>query len=318
MTPLSKRTRAALLVCTLMASSGMASPVLAQTQQASLDDLNALSQIGQEQRSRAWLLKAEAAKAEVNKALGEARRSPTDAHLAGHTTEYYFVEGDIFAVYAQPLTVTDIVLQPGEQIAGEVHVGDSARWSLSIGSTGQGNTARQHIYVKPSQPRLLTNLIIPTNQRTYMLELSSTRSFYMPSVRWRYQAGTTGVETPLMAGSGEPGSAGAIGTANALGFASPESLYFDYRFNRSSRKKSWRPSQVFDDGQKTYIVFSDDIQFRETPVLFGRSDDGALALVNYRVNMPYYIVDGLMDEIVLKRGERSKDEIRITRRRSAG
>lgn len=306
----------ALLIGTVLLPMTAAAPLVLAQETVSLDDLSALNQIGQEQRSRAWLLKAEAAKAEVNKALGAARRSPADAHVTGYTTEYYYVEGDIFAVYTQPLTVTDIVLQPGEQIAGEVHVGDSARWSLSLGSTGQGASARQHIYVKPSQPRLLTNLIIPTNQRTYMLELSSTKSFYMPSVRWRYQAGTTGIEALLTQTAAS--SAAASGTANQLGFANPQSLYFDYRFSRSSRKKSWRPSQVFDDGQKTYLVFSEDIQFRETPVLFGRDESGELALVNYRVNMPYYIVDGLMDEIVLKRGERSRDEIRITRRRSAG
>ena len=227
----------------------------------------------------------------------------------GHMTAYYYVPNDIYAVYTKPLTVSDITLQAGEVISGEVHIGDTARWKIAIGTTGAGDSLRQHLYIKPNQERLLTNLIIPTNKRTYMLELSSTKSFYMPSVTWDYQTPLKDLSITTDTPSTEPAP---------ITLIAPENLYFGYKMRRKDHKKSWSPLQIFDDGEKTYLVFDTEIKHRDTPVIYGLSDSGDLALVNFRVNMPYYIVDGLMDAIILKRGHKSKDEIRITRKDTIG
>ena len=273
-------------------------------------EVKALRELGEERRSQDWFEKAEAAKAQVNMAYTESRRSPTDGNVQGHITEYYYVAEDAYAVYATPLKVTDIRLQPGEDISGDLHIGDTARWQVSIGTTGSGNTLRHHIYVKPTQPRLLTNLIIPTNRRSYMVELSSTRSFYMPSVNWQYQAGIGRVPVP------EPAVAGKDASAPGAGI-DPRDLYFGYEIKKGGAK-SWRPIRVFDNGIKTWLMFPDGMQHRESPILFGRSDDGKLAIVNYRVNTPFYVIDGILDEIVLKRGHKSRDEIIIRRARPKG
>jgi type IV secretion system protein VirB9 len=98
----------------------------------------------------------------------------------------------------------------------------------------------------------------------------------------------------------------------------PENLYFGYEMRRKDRGKSWSPLQIFDDGEKTYLVFSEEMKHRDTPVIYGQSASGDLALVNFRVSMPYYIVDGLMDEIILKRGHKGKDEIKISRKDTIG
>ena len=231
------------------------------------------------------------------------------AHNLGHITSYYYVPNDMYAVYTKTLLVTDINLEVGEEIAGEVHIGDAARWSIAVGTTGNGPGVTQHIYIKPHQERLLTNLIIPTNRRTYMIELSSTKTFYMPSVKWDYQKPITGLFK----------SADKEATAPAtIANVAPENLYFGYEMRRRDRKKSWAPLRIFDDGQKTYVVFDEEMRYRDTPVIYAKTDSGDLALVNFRVNMPYYIIDGLMDEIILKRGHKSKDEIKITRKNRVG
>jgi len=265
--------------------------------------------IGQEHRSKEWFNKAEAAKEKVVLALDTARKAPDTAHNLGHITSYYYVPNDIYAVYTKTLLVTDIILEVGEEIAGEVHIGDAARWSIAVGTTGTGPGVTQHIYVKPYQERLLTNLIIPTNQRTYMIELSSTKTFYMPSVKWDYQKPITGMFKPLDKEVTAPAT---------IANVAPENLYFGYDMRRKDRKKSWGPLRIFDDGRKTYIVFDEEMRHRDTPVIYAKTDSGDLALVNFRVNMPYYIIDGLMDEIILKRGHKSKDEIKITRKNRVG
>lgn len=268
-----------------------------------------MDSIGQENRSQEWFTKAEAAKKKVSLALEAARQAPETAHNSGHVTSYFYLPQDMYAVYTMPLTVTDIVLQAGEEIAGELHIGDTARWSISVGTTGSGANLKQHIYIKPNQERLLTNLIIPTNIRTYMIELSSTKSFYMPSVTWDYQTPLKGLKKLKKAKPPQP---------TTIANVAPEKLNFGYSMRRKDQKKSWSPIQIFDDGQKTYIVFEDEMRHRDTPVIYAKTDSGELALVNFRVKMPYYIVDGLMDEIILKRGHKSKDEIRISRKNKVG
>ena len=268
-----------------------------------------LEGIGQEHRSKEWFRKAEAAKEKVILALKAARKAPDMAHNLGHITSYYYVPNDMYAVYTKTLLVTDINLEVGEEIAGEVHIGDAARWSIAVGTTGTGPGVTQHIYIKPHQERLLTNLIIPTNRRTYMIELSSTKSFYMPSVKWDYQKSITGLFKPAEKEIMAPAT---------IANVAPENLYFGYEMRRRDRKKSWAPLRIFDDGQKTYVVFDEEMRHRDTPVIYAKTDSGDLALVNFRVNMPYYIIDGLMDEIILKRGHKSKDEIKITRKNRVG
>ncbi len=47
-------------------------------------------------------------------------------------------------------------------------------------------TKKVHILVKPTRPELMTNLVINTDRRTYLLELRSTEKTYMASVSWQY------------------------------------------------------------------------------------------------------------------------------------
>jgi len=281
---------------------GTSSPLYGQD--ALQTEINTLKTIGEERRSAKWFKQAEAAKSEIRAALSKSRKAPEGAHHEGYVTKYFYVEGDMFVIYTKPLTVTDIVLQPGEQITGEVHIGDNARWQLAMGATGEGDHQRQHIYIKPTQSRLLTNLIIPTNRRTYMIELTSTKSFYMPSVSWNYQTGIAGLKPPVQKKTE---------IAQPLITVDPAKLYFGYSMSNRHRKRSWAPMRIFDDGQKTYVLFKDSMKNRDMPVLYHKTESGDLALVNFRVNMPYFVVDGLMNEIVLKLGHKSKDEIRITR-----
>lgn len=293
------------LLGSLLIAFGM--PALAQDSGLQ-GELAKLDAIGQETRSPEWMKKAEAAKVNINAALTASRRAPDDAQNMGYVTKYFYVSNDMFAVYTKPLTVTDIALEAGEKIMSEVHIGDTSRWSLALGKTGTGASERQHIYVKPMQSRLLTNLIIPTNRRTYMIELSSTKTFYMPSVSWNYLTPIIG----LVVQEEEKEEVNSIKTI------APENLYFGYSMSKSHSKRSWAPIRIFDDGEKTYVVFKDDMKNRDTPVLYYKTESGDLALVNFRVNMPYFIVDGLMNEIVLKLGHKSKDEIRIKRSKSTG
>src|SRR3546814_10271572 len=91
-------------------------------------------------------------------------------------------------VYAAPGQITNIALEPGEQRtgAGPIAAGDTARWIIGDTTSGAGNTARVHILVKPTREDIETNLVINTDRRTYLVELRSGETPYMPSVVWSY------------------------------------------------------------------------------------------------------------------------------------
>ena len=78
-------------------------------------------------------------------------------------------------------------------------------------------------------------------------------------------------------------------------------LHFGYDVRAiHSRKPSWQPIRVFDDGLKTYIQFPTNMAATEAPPLFLIGADKQVQLVNYRYLNGYYIVDRLIERYSAK------------------
>ena len=126
----------------------------------------------------------------VARANGAARVEPSRAGYVNAVQVYPFSDGALYQLYAAPGEVTDIALQPGEQLVGPgpVAAGDTVRWIIGDTESGSGPTKREHILIKPTRANLTTNLVINTDRRTYHLELRSAEKTYMASVSWAYPA----------------------------------------------------------------------------------------------------------------------------------
>src|ERR1700716_783696 len=124
----------------------------------------------------------------VEKANAAARVQPTRDGYINAVQVYPFAPGALYQVYAAPGQVTDVALQEGEQLVGSgpVAAGDTVRWIIGDTESGTGPTKRIHILVKPTRPDLVSNLVINTDRRTYLLELRSAEKTYMASVSWQY------------------------------------------------------------------------------------------------------------------------------------
>lgn len=98
---------------------------------------------------------------------------PTRSGYFNAVQVYPFTSGALYQVYTAPGQVTDVALQEGEQLVGSgpVAAGDTVRWIIGDTESGTGPTRRIHILVKPTRPDLVTNLVINTDRRTYLLEL---------------------------------------------------------------------------------------------------------------------------------------------------
>lgn len=217
---------------------------------------------------------------------------------------YPYTEGALYRLYASPGQVSDVALQPGEELVS-VSAGDTVRWVVGDTISGSGNTSRAHVLVKPISSGIRTNLMIATDRRTYHLELESVEGGYMAALSWRYPAdelaGLTARNERAVARE-----AGSIGNGLTL-----EGLNFDYRMSGDS--PAWKPVRVFDDGRQVFIQMPDNIMATDMPPLFVLGEDGNAELVNYRVRSNYYVVDRLFRAAELRLGERNQTVVRISR-----
>lgn len=181
---------------------------------------------------------------------------------------YEYSRGESYDVYAAPGFISDVQLKPGEQITG-ITIGDAVSWSVE---TRLAADKTWHVYIKPLQLGVVTNMIINTDSHYYSLRLIAD-SDYSPVVSWTYPGEVREEYSPQ---------------GISMEVESVQDINFDYRV---SGKYSWTPESVFDDGFKTYLVLPGGKAARHTPVIFQKRGDVLL-------NMDYRIVN---DTIILGR-----------------
>ena len=236
----------------------------------------------------------------IETANGKAAVEPSLDNYINAIQVYPYTIGALYQVYCAPEQVTDIVLQPGEQLVS-VSAGDTVRWVLGDTVSGTGAQAQAHILIKPTQADLKTNLIITTSLRAYHLELRAFEETYMAAVSWRYADQQL---VTRVASSRAP----AAPLSNGLQL---ERLKF--RYDMDGDIPHWRPDRVFDDGRKVYIQFPARLDQGEAPALFVIGRDGKYQLVNYRMSGDYYVVDRLFARAELRLGEKRQDVVTIAR-----
>jgi P-type conjugative transfer protein TrbG len=100
---------------------------------------------------------------------------------------YVFGQGMPVMVCA-PLRVCAVELQPGEHLQSQPQIGDSRRWEITPVMAGSGLDQTPLLIVKPWEPGLETDLIIPTDRRTYVVGLISDPTRFVSRVAFKYPA----------------------------------------------------------------------------------------------------------------------------------
>jgi type IV secretion system protein VirB9 len=238
----------------------------------------------------------------VAKANDDARVTPTRDGYINAIQVWPYAEGALYQLYASPGRVPDIMLQEGEELVS-VSAGDTVRWIVGDTTSASGAAQRVHVLVKPIRPSLKTNLVITTNRRIYLLELTSTPQTWMASVSWNYPQDQLAA---LKRHAARAEAAAPLAQGITL-----ERLRF--RYDITGDKPSWRPLRAFDDGERVYIEFPSGIAHGELPPLFVVGVGGTGELVNYRYRAPYFVVDRLFGAAELRLGGDKAQVVRIGR-----
>ena len=234
--------------------------------------------------------------------------------------------GKVVYIYGQgmpvlvcaPLRVCAIELEVGEHLQSEPQLGDSRRWEITPVLSGSGLDETPILIVKPIEAGLETDLIVPTDRRTYVIRLVSDPTRFVSRLAFQYpdedRAKWADFEARQNEAKRNAESIAEERRANdkkdgvlPMGENAVDRLYLDYKMTGDEHL---RPDHVFDDGQHTYLIYPNDGRFRELPTLL-LVVNGKTELVNFRVDGSRYIVDRLFDKAVLVVGV-GKKQTRVT------
>ncbi|RTL73098.1 MAG: P-type conjugative transfer protein TrbG [Hyphomicrobiales bacterium] len=236
--------------------------------------------------------------AQVENANAAARVQPRREGYYNAIQVYPWSEGALYQVYASPGQITDIALEPGENLTGTgpIAAGDTARWIIGDTESGSGVSRRVHVLVKPSRADISTNLVITTDRRSYMIELRAKGKPYMPAVAWAYPA--------------RPGERQTIAARPMI----PDLAARNYRYALKGDAPPWKPVSVYDDGRRVYVEFPQGIVQGEMPPIFIIGPDGEAEIANGRVHQNILIVDRLFGAAELRLGSGKRQQVvRIAR-----
>lgn len=194
---------------------------------------------------------------------------PGDARL--QTIDYD--AGEIVQLEGAPGYQLTVELSPDEQVLN-VAVGDSSAWQVSV------NHAGDHLFIKPTQAGVPTNMTVITTVRTYNFELDPvpTPAPSVPyNVRFKYPAGDA--ERP------RPEYVDVSPLRRALS---------RYRITGDS---SIRPDSITDDGERTYISWS---RTKPIPAVYTIGDGGQEMLVSGWMRNDVYIIDGIVNRLAFR------------------
>jgi type IV secretion system protein VirB9 len=241
----------------------------------------------------------------IARANRAARIEPKGADYLNAIQVYPYADGALYQVYAAPGEITDIALEVGEQLVGTgpVAAGDTVRWIIGDTESGSGIAKRIHILVKPTRGKLITNLVINTDRRTYHMELRSSEATYMASVSWTYP------QDQLIALR----KANAAVEASAPIVSGIDLVALQFRYRIDGDVPPWRPVRAFDDGRQVFVEFPAGIVQGEMPPLWVLGQEGRAELVNYRVKGRFMIVDQLFAAAELRLGSEKQQKVQILR-----
>ncbi|PMC18234.1 P-type conjugative transfer protein VirB9 [Oligella urethralis] len=212
--------------------------------------------------------------------------SKKDARIQTVTYSPY----DVVNVRAKIGRAVLIQLEEDERLEGDsaaLGMGDSEAWNLSV----KGN----NILFKPQMENPDTNMIVTTNKRTYVFQLSvDENSTQAPTYVLRFHYPDTAAKNKAAKDAKNRQALNVMsGQFNRLDVIIANDQYFGFG------DKNIKPTAMYDDGRFTYLEFNHG---KELPVVYKRMPDGTESLINMHVKGNTVVVHEMARDFVLRLG----------------
>ncbi|MCP5361961.1 MAG: P-type conjugative transfer protein VirB9 [Hyphomicrobiales bacterium] len=216
------------------------------------------------------------------KALQESKSVATDSRIRN----YVYRPNEVYIYRGHYRYASSIEFSPDESIQ-TVTMGDSTGWQI----INQGS----RLFLKPIEYNADTNMTVYTNKRIYHFELYAEEAdnirddklvfiarFFYPNDDDKLYNGMLKRQHYHKPPDIE---------------AFPEKYNFNYSISGSD---IIAPRRIFDDGEFTYFEF--DEKNPDIPAFFHVNPDGSEALINFRVNNQYIVVERVSSQFTLRWG----------------
>lgn len=213
-----------------------------------------------------------------------------------------------YLILTRPKVVTHVQLAADERVKLAV-AGDTASFNVVVSAD------RANVLIRPKYEGMTTSLTLITNKHSYPVMLRSTSEEsgkWYQRVTWNFGdmaideiAAQESRTDPPPASRKTVAQSTPVLTETVRGNALQlDRLGMNYQVEGSDDIK---PAYVLDDGIKTYIKFSDQLQ--TLPAIFGLQGDDSV-IVNYTFDGGHVVIQGLYDGLVLKLGKR---QVKVTK-----
>ena len=198
-------------------------------------------------------------------------------------------------IRCQQLLVTDMELEPGEHVTTPL-LGDSERWKVTSSTSGADTP---HVLIKPtSDESLKTNVVLTTDRRTYRLTLVGNVGSPHTHVQFYYPHDTLQRFADARAAHAMAVERQQRATQQQEQEQETVSVPRNMHYRVRGPDVSWKPTSVFDDGTRVFLLMPPGFRTTTAPVLYAVRN-GAEEQLNYTIRDSYFVVENLFEEAVL-------------------
>jgi type IV secretion system protein VirB9 len=182
----------------------------------------------------------------------------------------------------KPHHVCDITLEGGESVLN-MAIGDSTLWVIAGGQSGPSGST-PHVFVKPMQSDLDTNLVITTTKRTYDVALRSGDDAKHSRMSFFYLDEDAAAKAAIAQHERLAIESVLAGTPQVAADKADAKYKLD-------GEPALLPDKVFNDGVRTFIQWK--TLPNELPAVVAVGKDATQQPVNFRVVGSSYVIDGV-------------------------
>jgi type IV secretion system protein VirB9 len=230
--------------------------------------------------------------------------TPVAAEPDARVRSVLFAPDKVVRFTGKPGYQSSIHFGPDERIEN-VAIGDSAAWQVTPNKRGD------YLFIKPLIAGARSNLMVVTDRRTYLFDLEAPRTgqpVYALSFNYPDYPAPGSVQPPSEPAPAPTSAPVALAAATAPKPVLKINIGWQVR-----GAKTLRPSRVFDDTKAVYLSWP---ATSALPAVLLPAPDGTESPVDYKVEDGFIVVDGLPQQIIIRRG-REQAIVTSARRRTA-